>query len=245
MMIRILPVLAFLAFAAVPLVVGNAETPKGNETKTDSKNDVGAKTSAKSDAKSETKTEVKDAAKAGTQADAKSDSKSEKEEDAEESEPTRRGSGECLASEEVIQDIEIREKKIKEKEAALHEKENELTAQAAAVKEELAKLEAYKNEVEGAHAKQMAEREEKVNKLMETFESMSPKSAAAVLNGVDDELAVTTLSRLTNVKAGKILANLSPEKSARLSEIMAFGKASPGKEKTHGESTDRSPASKR
>jgi flagellar motility protein MotE (MotC chaperone) len=224
MMMRILPVIAFAAFASVPFVIGNAET-KG-ELKTETNGDL--KTVAKADAKT-------------AKAEAKSEVKTEEEAIA----PKKRTSNECLASEEVIQDLDAREKKLKEKELELTEKEKELTAQATAVKEELAKLETSRKEISGAHEKQMAEREEKVNKLMETFESMSPKSAAAVLNGVDDELAVTALSRLTNVKAGKVLANMSPEKSSRLSEIMAFGKVIPGKEKARADTTERNPASKR
>lgn len=156
----------------------------------------------------------------------------------------KRPSGGCLASEEVIADLELREQQLKSREAALREREKEIDSQQAAVKEEIGKLDSARAEVQGAHVKELAEREEKVNKLIETFESMSPKTAAAVIGGVDDELAVTALSRLTNVKAGKILGNLNPEKSSRLSEMMAYGKAVSGKEKSRGES-ERAPASKR
>jgi flagellar motility protein MotE (MotC chaperone) len=212
-MIKILPLLAFLAFAAVPLAIGNADTSKSEE---------------KAAAPAAKETSVKTEASAEEAPVAKK----------------KVGSDQCLASEEVIQDLEAREQKLKTREAALREREKELESQQAAIKEQVGKLDAYRAEVEGEHAKELAEREEKVNKLIETFESMSPKSAAGVIGGVDDELAVTALSRLTSTKAGKILANLKPDQSARLSEMMAYGKASPGKEKTRGES-ERAPASKR
>jgi flagellar motility protein MotE (MotC chaperone) len=203
MMIRVLPFIALLIFAAVPLAIGNAE-----------KADAPAAAA---------KPEVK----------------------VEEAPVAKRPSSQCLASEEVIQDLEAREQKLKAREAALRERETELDSQQTAVKEQVSKLDAYRAEVQGVHAKDLAEREEKVSKLIETFESMSPKAAAAVIGGVDDELAVTALSRLTNVKAGKILANLKPEKSSRLSELMAYGnRAVPGKESARGES-ERAPASKR
>ena len=222
---RALLLFAFLAFALVPVVVGTAETKTSDA--------AAEKSAQKPDQKSDQKTDV--VAKSG-------DSTGEKA--VEKSAEKKRMSNECLASEEVIQDLEAREKKLKEREEALNEKEKALSSQDAAVKEELAKLDSTRAEIQGVHAKSMAEREEKVNKLMETLETMSPKAAAAVLNGVDDELAVTALSRLTNVKAGKILSNLHPDKSARLSEIMAYGKATTGKEKAHAE-TERAPASKR
>jgi flagellar motility protein MotE (MotC chaperone) len=78
---------------------------------------------------------------------------------------------------------------------------------------------------------------------METFEGMSPKAAAQVIGGVEEELAVMALSRLTSVKAGKILGNLKADKSARLSEMMAYGKASKRKESARGESNERASAS--
>ena len=169
----------------------------------------------------ETKTENK----IETHSESKTDAKAEA---ALETAPKR--SGECLASEEIVHDIELREKKLLEREAALREKEKELQAQQAVIKEELGKLDGKRGEEQVARQKALAAREEQVNKLMETFEGMSPKSAAQVLGGVDDELAVMALSRLSTVKAGKILGNLKAEQSARLSELMAFGKVSTKKE---------------
>ncbi len=151
---------------------------------------------------------------------------------------------ECLASEEVIRDLENREKKIKQKEEALVEKEKELAAQQVAIKEEMNKLEIRQGEIQSARSKELAANEEKVSKLIETLESMSPKAAAGVLGGVDEDLAVVALSRLTSVKGGKILCNLKNDKSPRLSELMASGNLNTAKEKPRGESTERNPASK-
>ncbi len=154
-------------------------------------------------------------------------------------------SHECIASEAIIADLEDREAKLKKKEAELVEREKEILAQKSAVKAELTKVEAASADQQGVKAKESAEREEKVNKLVETFDGMSPKAAAQVLSGVDDELAVTVLSQLPSVKAGKILANLKPAQSSKFSELMAYGKKNNqnGKENTRVESTERSPAS--
>ncbi len=207
MNLKILPIIALLAFAAAPIVIGSAEQSKKE-----------ASAEAAAEAKNETE-------------EAKT--------------PTRKISNECLASEEVIQDLEGREKKLKQREEALKEKEKDLAAQQSAVKEEMTKLEGKRAELQGVHQKEMAEREEQVAKLIETFEGMSPKAAALVMNGVDEELAVMSLGKLSASKAGKILSNLKPEKSARLSEMMAYGKTQNGKENSRGESENRSPASKR
>lgn len=148
----------------------------------------------------------------------------------------------CLASEEIIKDIEAREAAIKQKETQFAEREKEIEAQKVALKEEMAKLETMRAEIQGIRGRELAANEEKVNKLIETFEGMSPKSAAAVLAKVDEELAVTALSRLSTVKAGKILGQLDPVKSSQLSEMIAFGPNKKGKEKANGESNQRAPA---
>jgi len=219
--IKILPILAILAFASAPIIMGSAETAKKDDS-------VASASPAAPAAAANAKSGVKD------------DSKTEEK-------PARKFSSECIASEEVIADLEAREQKLKQREEALKEHATEVAAQEASVKETLAKIEQKRSELQGTHEKEMAEREEQVNKLIETFEGMSPKSAAAVIGGVDDELAVMALGKLTSVKAGKILANLKPEKSARLSEMMAYGKKPSGKETAHGENDDRArtPASER
>jgi flagellar motility protein MotE (MotC chaperone) len=220
--LKILPFIAILAFAAAPVVIGSAEEAKKEDTAQSAPTKAGeGKADAKTDAKNAT---------------------AKKEEEVVEK-PKRKLSSECLASEEVIADLEAREEKLKQREEKVKERESEIAAQTASVKEEVAKLEGKRTELQGIHQKEMAAREEQVNKLIETFEGMSPKSAALVIGSVDDELAVMALGKLTSVKAGKILANLKTEKSAHLSEMMAYGKKNTGKETAHGESDDRAPAS--
>jgi flagellar motility protein MotE (MotC chaperone) len=172
----------------------------------------------------ETKTETKSESK-----EVEKSSEKAPEKPAEKQAP-KKLSSECLVSEEIVHDLELREKALAERESALKEKEKDLQAQAAAIKEEFSKLQGKKAEEQATRQKVLAAREEQVNKLIETFEGMSPKAAAQVLGGVEDELAVLALSRLSTLKAGKILGNLKSDQSARLSEMMAYGRASSRKE---------------
>ena len=212
---KILPLVALLAFLSAPIVIGGAEP---------------------------TKEAPKEASREGPKGEVKATDVKAAEAKPVEAEVKKKLSNECLASEEVIADLEARENKLKEQEGALKEREKEIAAQESALKQELAKLEAKRSEIRGVSEKEVAQREEQVNKLIETFEGMSPKAAAQVLGGVDDSLAVLALGRLTSLKAGKILGNLKPEKSARLSEMMAYGRATKGKEGTRGDTHERTPA---
>ncbi len=159
--------------------------------------------------------------------------------------------GKCLASEEIIRDIEARENAIKLKEAQFQERENEIAAEKNAIKDDLARLELIRNEIQGIKGKALAEHEEKVNRLVETFESMSPKSAALVIAKVDEDLAVTALSKVSTAKAAKILAAMDATKSSHLSEMIVYGQGKSKLSKTeersleNGESHQRSPANSR
>jgi flagellar motility protein MotE (MotC chaperone) len=210
MIYRFLPLMALVAFVSAPIVIGTAADSPGKGVEKAAEKEAGGKTQEDAGATAASGTSAK-----------------------------KKYSTECLVSEEVIADLDAREAKLKEREDALKEREQELVSQEAAVKEELFRLEGKRAEIQGARQKELAQREEQVNKLMETFEGMSPKAAAQVLGGVEDNLAVLALGRLSSVKAGKILANLKPEKSARLSELMAYGKMSNRKEGTRGDTNER------
>lgn len=129
----------------------------------------------------------------------------------------------CLVSESAIADMETREERVQEAEAAVAKKETELKALQIAIQEQLSQLDEAKKQIQGIKHQEIAKNEEKVKKLIDTFETMSPKAAAQVVAKVDEEIAVTTLARLSTIKAGKILAAMDPSKSARLSERMVLG----------------------
>lgn len=159
-----------------------------------------------------------------------------------ESKPRPAQSNDCLVSEELVQDLEAREKSLKDRESKLVEREKEIESQKNAITEEVNKLDVMRAEIQGIHGKQLAEREEKVNKLIDTLETMSPKAAAGVMSRIDEDLATLALLRLSTLKSGKILTAMDPAKSSKLSELLALGRIK-GKEGNRAESSNRAPAS--
>lgn len=158
----------------------------------------------------------------------------------------RPSSSACLVSEELVQDIEAREKRIAEKEQALQEKEQDLEAQKQAIVVEMKKLETQRNELQGIKTQKLAAQEEQMNKLVETFESMSPKAAAQVIAKVDEELATLALSKVSSQKTAKILSAMDAQKASRLSEMIAYGTGTSSQERGKTDAahrTERAPAS--
>lgn len=136
----------------------------------------------------------------------------------------------CLVDESAIEDIQNARREISSREQAVKKLELEIQAKEKALKEELARIEAVKEEIKQLNQVTVSQNEEKIAKLVETFESMSPKSAAQVVANIDENLAVESMKRLSSGKLGKILSALDPKKSAVLTERMAGVVRAPNRE---------------
>ena len=134
--------------------------------------------------------------------------------------PTRKKSG-CLTGEASVEDFQEMKRELAKKEQELKKREEEIVAKERAVDEELKKLETTRDEIKQAQVVGDSKNEEKISKIVETFESMSPKSASAIVATIDDRLAVEAMSRLSSAKLGKILAAMEPNKSSSLAEKLA------------------------
>ncbi len=133
--------------------------------------------------------------------------------------PAKKGG--CLTDEASIADVQELKKDLAKRDADLKKREEEIIAKESAVAEEMKKLDSIRDEIKQAQNLGDSKSEEKVGKLVETFESMSPKAAAAIVASVDERLAVEAMARLSSVKLGKILAAMDPAKSAPLAEKLA------------------------
>ncbi len=135
--------------------------------------------------------------------------------------PIEKKSTGCLTGEASIADLQDLRADLAKRETELKRRETELAAQERAMAEELKKLETVRDEIKQAQTFGDSKNEEKIAKLVETFESMSPKAASAIVSSVDENLAVAAMSRVSSLKLGKILAAMETEKSAPLAERIA------------------------
>lgn len=136
-------------------------------------------------------------------------------------EPKRTAKGACLVDESAIEDIQNAKREVAAREQAVKKLEAELQAKEKALKEELVRIEAVRDEIKQLNQVTVAQNEEKIAKLVETFENMSPRSAAQVVANIDENLAVEAMRRLSSIKLAKILSALDSKKSAVLTERMA------------------------
>jgi flagellar motility protein MotE (MotC chaperone) len=137
------------------------------------------------------------------------------------SKPVFKTKGPVIADESAIGDLQRVRQELNEKQKELEKRESELVAKEKALQEEISKIDELRSEISKNEGSSSQQASEKVAKLVETFETMSPKSAAQLILNLDVSLATQALSQLSSLKLGKILSAMDPVRSARLTESLA------------------------
>ena len=146
----------------------------------------------------------------------------------------------CLSDPAALEDIRLKRDQLEAKARELTARETEFKAKEQALEEGLKRLESVRDEIAKAESFKKKDSEEKVGKLVETIQGMSPKSAAQLLAGIDSQLAVATMSRISTERLSKIMNVMEPEKSSRLSELLVgVGPKSAMNASQHGKGGER------
>jgi len=127
----------------------------------------------------------------------------------------------CLPDANVVADLRRRKEELEQKQKELVAKETELKAKEQALNEEFKKIDLVREDISKVDGARKKENDEKVNKLVETFETMSPKAAALLVASVDESLAVAAMAKMSTPKLAKIMNVMEPKRSSRLTELLA------------------------
>lgn len=109
--------------------------------------------------------------------------------------------------------LDKRAQELSELESRIKDREKELDGK---VKE----MERLRAAVSGELEEQRKGGEERVVKMVAVFETMTPKSAANVLETLDDWLSVEVLKRMDIKRVAKVMNLMDKNRSAKLSELM-------------------------
>ena len=157
----------------------------------------------------------------------------EKKQGAEAVEQTLKKREKALSEKEAeLKKMEAQLLPLKEREKALSEKEAELKkmeAQLLPLKEEINTRMAELNDLQNslaAEAKKLAEKEKamqdaKITHLVKLYSSMEAGKAAAILDKLNIETVVRILGNMRGKSAGAILAMMTPNKGAIISERLS------------------------
>lgn len=142
-------------------------------------------------------------------------------------------------SKKLIQVLHSREKELKRKEERLNERAKALDALEKDLNKRLIELEATRKKLaalikknEGLIQEQKIIKNARIEHLVSAYKSMKPDKAGALIDSLDDDVAVRILSAMPGRNAGQILAAVNPRKAARLTKaISTMRRSTPEKEK--------------
>ena len=132
------------------------------------------------------------------------------------------------STEALKQSLRIREKELSEKETELKKKETQLNLLQEEIDTRFAEVNDLQNTL-NAQAIKLAEREKalqdtKITHLVKTYSSMEADKAAAILDKLQLDIVVRILGNMKGKDAGGILAMMTPDKGALISERLSESK---------------------
>lgn len=133
----------------------------------------------------------------------------------------KKDSQECITDPVVIEDLKSRREELEARERDLVAKESELVAKSRALDEEIKRMEEIRDQVAKMEEAQSRNNEEKVAKVVETLEAMSPKNAAALFAQLDDGVAIASMMRMSSAKLSKVMNQLDATRASKLTELLA------------------------
>jgi flagellar motility protein MotE (MotC chaperone) len=124
----------------------------------------------------------------------------------------------------ALQQKEIR---LKEREDALNTLEKELNRRLDEIEATRKKLAELVEKQEQLLEEQKALKNARIEHLVTAYKGMRPENAGKLVDSLEDDVAVAILSAMPGRSAGQILANVKPEKAARLTKAISMKKTNP------------------
>jgi len=120
----------------------------------------------------------------------------------------------------LLESIRKRERELDMKAEALRDEEARLAELRRDVETAVERLEEKKASLESLTEKIEAVKDERIQRLVKIYASMSPEEAAPRIEELDKEVAVLILASMRPSSAGKILGLVNVEKSVSLSQSL-------------------------
>lgn len=126
------------------------------------------------------------------------------------------------------QQLEAERAKLAAERTALEKKRQELTALQTEVAAQMATLEKLRKEFLQQVEAEKQRQNKRIKHLVGLYSNMKPAAAAAVIEKLDEDIAVEIFRQMRGREAGKILANVKPELASKITKRLS---ERPGAEK--------------
>ena len=127
----------------------------------------------------------------------------------------------------LLQSLAARRSELDVRESAIVEREALLTVAEQRLDEKLAELRALREELEGMLDQLDEEQEEHLQSLVRIYENMRPGDAARIFDGLDMDVLLQVLQRMSERKTAPILAAMQPERAREVTAELALRRQLP------------------
>ncbi|HQT62492.1 MAG TPA: hypothetical protein PLV07_09200 [Acidiphilium sp.] len=121
----------------------------------------------------------------------------------------------------VLLQLKQRAEQLDERAAALNRQKSELAVEKEAIAKQIAAIKPLAQKLEQISTAQKAADEKKWAALVSTYETMDPRSAARIFDGLDPKIVLNVIQRMSSRKSAPILAAMSPQKAQIVTEKLA------------------------
>lgn len=128
-----------------------------------------------------------------------------------------------LSSQEIIvlRSLQKRREELDAREGGLETREQAAAAAEQRLQEQIADLKKVESNVQGLLTQITAQTDKRMADLVKSYESMKPKDAANIFNGMDDQLLVSIAKTMKPATLAAVLASMQPKRAEALTRLLA------------------------
>ena len=128
-----------------------------------------------------------------------------------------------LSSQEIVvlRSLQARRETLDAREGEIGTREAAAGAAEARLSEQIAELKALETQVQGLLAKMDEKSEGRMASLVKSYETMKPKDAAAILNGMEDDLLTDIAKSMKPATLAAVLSSMQPKRAEMVTRLLA------------------------
>jgi len=128
-----------------------------------------------------------------------------------------------LSSQEIVvlRSLQARRETLDAREGEIGTREAAAGAAEARLSEQIAELKALETQVQGLLAKMDEKSEGRMASLVKSYEAMKPKDAAAIFNGMEDDLLTDIAKSMKPATLAAVLSSMQPKRAEMVTRLLA------------------------
>lgn len=128
-----------------------------------------------------------------------------------------------LSSQEIVvlRSLQARREVLDEREAGIGTREAAAAAAESRLQEQIGQLKTVEASIQTLLAKMDAKGDERMASLVKSYESMKPKDAANIFNGMEDGLLVDIAKSMKPATLAAVLSSMQPKRAETLTRLLA------------------------